>query len=138
MSPSTTTPTAEAPRAPSIRGTLLTARVQVGDIVLVRVEEGVYRPLLVTVTGMVTVHDRATPTVEPHSREVFRISGTIFCEPDDHARPLFRGWTAGGTDPARVTGRPDRLLTLAYGEYLVEGPGVGQWMTRPTNLPARS
>lgn len=93
--------------------------VQVGDIVLVKVDEQVRRPLLVS-----AAHPDGS------------VSGSIFCEPEDHTRPAFRGWESG--DGARITGRPDRLLALGYGELLQPGSKLGQWIPRPTNLPARS
>ncbi|MGH7418838.1 MAG: hypothetical protein ACREKB_13790 [Candidatus Rokuibacteriota bacterium] len=107
-----------------------------GDLVLVLVDQGVRRPLLVTAAGMVHIHERATPTRAASGWDAFRVSGTLFCEPDDHTRPALRGWSAGGADPARIHGRPDRLLPLAYGECLAEGSEIGQWITRPRHLPS--
>jgi len=131
MSSSTTTPTAEAPQGPSTEGRRATEtrragirdvpQVAVGDIVLVLIDQGVRRPLLVTAVS-----------------SSGRVSGTICCEPEDHTRPAFRGWAPGGDDPARISGRPDRLLPLAYGDGLAEGAQVGQWIPRPTRLPGRS
>lgn len=151
MSLTSTTPTAAAPRAPSTDGRRagtsplegragqvrrVPSGVEVGDLVLVRIDEGIRRPLLVTAVATLDIPERSTPTVAEASSPSFRVSGTIFCEPEDHTRPAFRGWAAGGADPARITGRPDRLLPLGYGEHLVEGVGVGQWIRRPLRLPS--
>lgn len=133
MESSTTTPTVVARPAPSTSFPRTPPNVRVGDVVLVTLEAGVRRPMLVTSTQVVPLYDRFTPTPDNdptssrHTRVGFRVSGTIFCEPDDHTRPAFRGWTAGGADPARLHGRPDRLLPLGYGELLACGDAVGQW-----------
>lgn len=140
-----TTPTAAAPRVPSTKGEPGTRtaappvppitpppQVRVGDLVLVLVDVGIWRPLLVAQAGVVEIQARVTPTADPtlQSRQELRVSGTLFCEPEDHTRPALRGWSAGGADPARISGRPDRLLPLAYGEALAEGSGLGQWRRR--------
>lgn len=66
-----------------------------------------------------------------------RVSGSIFCEPDDHTTPAFRNGIGSHGDPARIHGRPERTWPVAYGEYLKEGVGIGEWQPRPTNLPAK-
>ena len=82
---------------------------QIGDIVLVKVDEQIRRPLLVTsvVRGLV--------------------SGTIFCEPGDQSLSAFRG-------QAEIQMRADRQF--AYGAGLPTGMHIGQWVLRPTNSPA--
>lgn len=145
MSLTSTTPTAgdrpapstEQPAAPRPAGTTplrvqggqITTQPRVGDIVLIRVDEaGTLRPMIISRAEVVDLHVRTTPTTPPEAgtREL-RLCGTIFAEPDDHTRTAFRGWAAGGADPARITGRPDRLMALGYGEWLASGSGVGQW-----------
>lgn len=121
-----TTPTVAAPPARSTK----TRRVELGEIVLVTLEEGIQRPLLVSAAGPVRIFTRVTPGAGDEGRVEFRVSGTLFCEPDDHTRPALRGWSAGGADPARIHGRPDRLLPIAFGESLAEGAGIGQWTRR--------
>lgn len=148
MAATSTTPTAAVPRelstkvrvpvpaVPSPAQTVrLTSLPRIGEMLLLTVDQGVVRPFLVTAAGPIRIHERATPTPEDHAREEFRVSGTIFCEPDDHTRPALRGWSGGGTDPARITGHPDRLLPLAYGEHLAEGSGIGQWVARSERGP---
>lgn len=113
---STTTPIPEDRAAPSTRDR---PWVQPGDTVLVRVDEGTYRPLIVA-----EVHpDRS-------------VSGPICCTADDHTRPAFRGWQS--KNGARIHGRPDRLLPMGYGEMLHPGSKLGEWISRPTNSPSGS
>lgn len=108
MASSTSTPTPEGRAAPS---TSPAGLVQIGDVVLVRVDLQQFRPLLIA-----EVHPDGS------------VSGAIICNADDHTRPAFRGWESG--DGARIHGRPDRLLPLAFGELLHEGPALGQWRRR--------
>jgi len=103
--------------------------VQIGDIVLVRVDEGQRRPMIVTFAGQVNTG--------PEKRE-FRLSGTVFCEPTDYAGPIFGGKFDRAQDPARFHGRPSKTCPVAYGECLAEGSGMGQWITRPTNTGSGS
>jgi hypothetical protein len=112
---------------PVIRGPgtgVLTYRVEVGDIVLLKLDEHIRRPLLVTQVGQVNI---ASP-MQPEKLEI-RVSGTIFCAPDDHTSLAVRTLGQGSHDPARIIGRPDRLLPLCYAEYVSEGVGIGQWIT---------
>jgi hypothetical protein len=83
----------------------------VGHVVLVRIDDLLWRPMIV-----VAVHPDGS------------LTGTIFCDAGDHTRPAFRGWES--RDGARITGRPDRLLPLGYGELLHFGEGLGQWIPR--------
>lgn len=106
--------------------------MEVGDTVLVKLDDQTRRPLIVTRVGLVNV----APPMQPERLEP-RVSGLICCEPDDHTSMAVRTLGQGSTDPARITGRPDRLLPLCYGEYLREGSGIGEWTTRPTRLPAK-
>lgn len=116
MTPSsTTTPMAAPSGAPSTSG----SRVEIGDTVLVKLDESIRRPLIVTQV------------------KAGRVCGTLFCEPDDHTTSGIRTVGQTGTDPARIVGRPDRHATAVYAEFLSEGMGLGQWITRPTHLPAR-
>ena len=113
-------------KAPPPRGS---GRPAIGDIVLVRLDADCVRPLIVSEAGIVACGPSSAPVEE------FRINGTICCEPSDHTTPAFR--TLGSTtDPMRIHGRPERTLSVAYGEYLREGRGIGEWQTRPTNLSA--
>ncbi len=127
---STMTPPAAASATPS---TKLAARAQIGETVLVLLAPGVRRPLLVTGLGVVEVG-----RLHEVRREV-RISGTLFCEPEDHLQTLIRAGSHGvAGDPAQFHGRPDRHQPFVYAEHLKEGPGIGEWQPRPTGLPARS
>lgn len=144
MSTPTTTPTAGAAPAPSTRPAgqtplhaqegKIAPRVRIGDTVLVHIDVNLQRPLIVSQAAMVAIPARINVTAgeDPTAplKTEFRVSGTIFAEPEDHTRPGFRGWAAGGADPARISGRPDRLLPLGYGECLAFGTAVGQWTTR--------
>ena len=109
---SSTTPTAEAPAAPS---TELPAAppITVGDMVLVWVDLTLVRPMIVT-------------SLQAQGR----ISGTLFCEPDDHTRPVFRGAIDRRNDPARIEGRPSANYPVGYGKSLQEGTGLGNWSRR--------
>lgn len=133
MTPSgSTTP---SPAAAPARSTEAPPTARIGDTVLVRMDtEGNDRPLLVTWVGMVPIYDRATPTVDNPTakaiRNEMRLSGVLFCEPDDHTRPLLRGAYDRPHDPARIQGRPDRQFPFLYAEFLSYGHGPGQWRTR--------
>lgn len=107
------------------------SQVLIGDLVLVKLDEHIRRPLLVSSVHQINV---APPMQE--ARLETRISGTLFCEPEDHSTPAIRSLGQGTPDPARITGRPDRHQTGCYAEHLKEGMGLGEWVTRPTNLPA--
>jgi hypothetical protein len=110
MSTGTTTPPAAARPG---RSTNTQRPVVVGDLLLVAIDQGgTVRPLLVTTVAA------ETPNTEQ------AVNGTIFCEPEDHTTPLFRGWSRGAS---RVSGHPDRLLALGYGEALLPGTGLGDW-----------
>lgn len=133
MSTGTTTPPAGAGAGPSTtRREGVT--VEPGDVVLVLLEPGIRRPLMIAKVGMVDVHDGMISTKV--IGQAFRVSGTLFCEPDDHTTLLFRTKWSDNGDPARVTGRPDRLMPLCYVENLGHGLGIGQWIPRPTKLPS--
>ena len=133
MSTGTTTPQGGPGVAPSttkLAGRREGVTVQEGDIVLVLVEPGTHRPMLVVKQGLVDVYDGQISTKV--IGQSYRVSGTLFCEPEDHASMLFRAqWVPNG-DPARVTGRPDRLMPNCYAESLGWGHGIGQWIPRPT------
>jgi hypothetical protein len=94
-------------------------RPQIGDVLLVLVDIDILRPLTVTATGQASVQEGAPP--QPV------VNGVITCEPEDHTRPALRGWSAG---LSRITGRPDRQSPFAYGEFLTQGTGWGQWRFR--------
>jgi hypothetical protein len=107
--------------------------VAVGDIVLVLIEPGIRRPLLVTHEGVQAVYDgQFSATI---IRQDYRVSGSLFCEPEDRSALLFRARWAPNGDPARVGQPPDRLMPLSYCEHLGPGTGIGQWIPRPTRLP---
>lgn len=89
----------------------------VGEVVLVTVDLGVRRPLIVSALQTMGTTDR--------------VSGTLCCEPDDYARPIFRGALDRQADPARIEGRPSRTCPVAYGHLLTPGTAVGQWEYRP-------
>lgn len=114
-----------APRAVS--------RPQVGEVVLVKIDDTQRRPMLVTRAALTEIFAK---TADREATQEFRLSGTIFCEPEDHTAPAFRGAVDKLNDPAKIWGRPDRMLPLGYAEYLGEGGGVGQWIPRALNLPA--
>ena len=107
---STTIPIPAAPGGPS---TDQPPAVQVGDMVLVWVDLTLVRPMIVT-------------SLQPEKR----ISGTLFCEPDDHTRPVFRGAIDRRNDPARIEGRPSANYPVGYGKSLQEGTGLGNWSRR--------
>lgn len=97
---------------------------------LVLLDPGVRRPMIISAAGLVTIHARQTPTADQRSWEEFRVSGTIFCEPEDHNTTAVR--TLGSLqDPARIHGRPDRYHPMVYGESLAPGTGIGQWIPKP-------
>jgi hypothetical protein len=126
----------------TVEGGQITRAVALGEIVLVKLDETIRRPMIVSSVLTVPIYDRINATVEnPRAEPVrheLRISGTIFCEPEDHTLPGLRGTIETVHDPGRIHGRPDRYHTIVYGEALKPGPGIGEWVTRPSILPARS
>lgn len=105
---------------------------QIGDTVLVRMDPtGIERPLLITWAGMVPIYDRLTPTVDnplnDPIKQQFRVSGVLFCEPDDHRLDIFRGALDRPHEPAKIATRPDRLFPMCYAESLLAGGRVGDW-----------
>jgi hypothetical protein len=109
---------------PAVAPPLTSPRPQVGDLVFVQLDPGVFRPLLITATPTITLVIDGTPQTQ------FRISGTLFCEPEDHSTSAIRTLGTGTRDPARFHGRPERLTPCIYAEALAEGPGLGQWQGR--------
>lgn len=97
----------------------------VGETVLVTVDANAVRPMIVSSLTRVQIGLAKDAPME------LRVSGTIFADPGDHNTPAFRGWSMSTADPARIHGRPDRLLTVGYGEHLAYGLGIGQWSFRP-------
>jgi len=87
--------------------------VKVGDMVLVWVDLVFVCPMIVT-------------SLQAQGR----ISGTLFCEPDDHSRPVFRGAIDRRNDPARIEGRPSANYPVGYGKSLQEGTSLGNWSRR--------
>lgn len=116
-----TTPTAGDRLAPStepVPAALPAAPLPVpvgraGDTVLVRLDQFVWRPLLVT-----TVAEQAGRVC---------LSGMLVVEPGDYLWEAFRGGRFDGRIHSR---RIDGLVFLAYGEQLTEGDGIGQWRRR--------
>lgn len=105
---------------------------KIGDTVLVRMDPtGIERPLLITWAGMVPIYDRLTPTVDnplnDPIKQQFRVSGVLFCEPDDHRLDIFRGALDRPHEPAKIATRPDRLFPMCYAESLAPGSRVGDW-----------
>lgn len=121
MNSSTTTPT---PVERPVRST----SPALGDIVLVRLDQGIRRPLVVSAVAEVELFDSELDRTA--ARREVRVSGTLHCEPEDHTTPAFRGTFDQLKDPARIFGRPDRHLPVAYGSALAEGDGIGQWRRR--------
>lgn len=103
----------------------------VGDILLVRVDQTVLRPLIVASVDRVPVFERQNPTVDNPTnapmRMEWRVSGLIIAMPEDHQSPAFRGAIDKVGDPARITGRPDRSYPFGSAEYLAPGHEIGQW-----------
>lgn len=135
MAASTMTPTPAATAGPSTEGLAagpaLARTPQIGEVVLVTVDAGprIRRPLMITRVDVHTVEqiqDGAKVLVT-----TARVSGTLFCEPDDYARNFLRGAYDRAGDPARVEGRPSKVNPVAYGYKLGPGTGVGQWEFRP-------
>jgi hypothetical protein len=102
--------------------------VDIGDTVLVQIDADVRRPMILTKVGLVEIFTRPSDT---QSRTEFRVSGILFCEPDDHTCAAFRGGIDRVGDPAAISGRPDRVLPVGYGEALSYGTELGQWIPRP-------
>lgn len=107
-SSSSSTPTPADTPVPSTEPTTLP---QVGDTVLVLIEPGMLRPLLVAEVD-----------------STGRVSGLLACVDDDHECTAFRGWESG--DGAEITGRPHRHTPWAYGHRLHPGQDIGQWRHR--------
>lgn len=122
MSTSTTTPPAAGMAGPS---TSLPAapRLKVGDIALVALDATVSRPLLISAVAQVQI----LPTVfAPEGPREWRVSGVLFCQPEDHSTLALRGASDRAGDPARFHGRPDRLTPYVYAECLRLGTGLGE------------
>lgn len=112
MSSGSMTPTAGGTAGPSTKGlapSLSAPVMRSGDIVLLQIDPGVFRPLIV-----VTAADGL-------------ISGTICCDPSDHAAGAFRKQYERHDSPTVFSGRPDRLLPLGFVECASYGPHPGQW-----------
>lgn len=107
MTPSSsiTTPTPGASVAPSTK-----PGVQVGDVVLVRLDPETWRPLLVA-----CVHPDGS------------VSGGLTCADGDHERVGLRGWERGD---AQIQGRPSWHVPIAYGRHLLPGERIGEWRPR--------
>lgn len=130
----TTTPTAAPTAAPSTEAASPTAPalpqppVKLGDIVLVRLDANVLRPLIVSSV------DRYTPPVatgEAPKPAQWRVSGLICCCPEDHTTPGLRGNLGRDHhDPMRIHGQPGRYQPYAFGEMLQGGRGIGQWVVK--------
>lgn len=89
--------------------------VEVGDILLVKVDEDLRRPMLVTLRWA----DGSA-------------SGTLFCEPDDYSCPVFRGWSRAD---ARISMAVRSTVLLGYGVKLRPGLELGEWIPKPRHLP---
>jgi hypothetical protein len=90
--------------------------VRIGDVVLVQIDRGKQRPLIVT--SHFSVNER-----------VF-VSGQILVEPGDYSCDGFRypiPFPVGRILSRRIDG----LVFLAFGEQLTEGDAIGQWTRRP-------
>ena len=118
---STTTRTREGAEEHSTEEPLLTGppsaphgrplEVWVGDTVLVRIDQGISRPLIVA-----EIHPDGS------------VSGALICADGDHERPALRGWE--GEAGAQIQGRPSWHAPVAYGRMLHPGSGLGQWLPR--------
>ena len=133
MTATSTPPTIEPSAGPSTEAAAVAKAgqqiaVALGAIVLVCLGQGIQRPMIVSGRELYRKDDRSDPEL--------RLNGSIFCEPEDHTTPAFRE-LATKQDPARIHGHPQRTFPVAYGEWLRRGSGIGEWMTRPTNLPAK-
>ena len=102
MPTSSTIPTPVATRARSTN-----ALPGVGEIVLVSLDHGIPRPLIVTSVG---------------SRG--RVSGVICGEPEDGSLSIFRD---GVQPPALISGVPSRLQPTVCAQHLPQGHGIGEW-----------
>lgn len=112
MKPSgSTTLTAGAKPAPS---TELPAAPLPGETVLVRLDQHVWRPLIITT---VTLMDGGGVT----------LNGMLVVEPEDYLWAAFRGARFAGRIHSR---RIDGLVFLAYAELLAEGDAIGEWKRR--------
>lgn len=100
-----TTPTREAAQAPSTSP----PAVGLGEIVLVKLDQDLYRPMVVTGLGAV----------------LGELSGQIFVEPDDHTAEVFRR-----LDRTIWGHRLDAWTFLAYASGLRPGFAIGQWRSR--------
>ena len=136
MNSATTTPTAGPLAGPSTKAAApspvakpaMGAGPAIGEIVLVKLAPNVLRPMIVSGRELWRKDDHTDPEL--------RLSGTICCEPEDHTCPAFRQ-SPSGADPARFHGRPERIHPTAYAEGLGRGLEIGQWITRPSNLPGK-
>lgn len=98
------------------------APVAVGEIVLVQMDKGVWRPLLVCQIDNIVTADAV----------VVRLSGPIFCLPGDLTLPAFRGGLDRTATKATILGNPG-LVPTCVGTALEAGDGIGHW--RRKDLP---
>lgn len=112
--------TPEAGKTPSTRPA---APPRIGMQVRVRLDVNVWRPLIISALPLVPIGSAMDK--DPQLEQ--RVNGTIFCEPEDHTTLALRTLGEGTRDPARIFGRPERTLPLAYVENLARGEGIGQW-----------
>ena len=126
MSNGSTTPTAEDTGGRSTKGLQVRGIVpsgtyapgeafpiiptpQVGDTVLLQIDAGVWRPLIVVRTDQGLV------------------SGVVLCDPGDHTAPAFRQAYARVNSPTTISGRPNRSCPVGYADLVAYGMEPGQW-----------
>lgn len=113
-----TTPPAAATPTPSTRPAAHepAAPVAVGEIVLVQMDKGVWRPMLVCHREEIVTADAV----------VVRLAGPIFCLPGDLTLPAFRGGLDRTATKATILGNPG-LVPTCVGSGLEAGDGIGHW-----------
>ena len=109
-----TTLTAEDREAPF---TKIVPTPKVGDMVLVQIDAGVFRPLTVV------------QVVQPGVGSP-RVSGVIHCDPHDHTAAAFRHVYEIRLDVGFFSGRPSMQCPLGYGYDLRFGDQPGEWQPR--------
>lgn len=87
--------------------------VRLGQTVVVRLDEDLWRPMLIT-----------SGTMDGEQR--LRLSGSIHCQPEDRTSVGCRGWASG---ISRIVGDLGPTNLLMQGVDLLPGGGIGQWQT---------
>lgn len=138
------TGTTEPPAGLSTEQPPAAAETQVvapGDVVLVRLDQDIYRPLTVAWIGLMDIRYRGSQAEGIwKTREELRVSGTLHCVPGDRSAQAFRDLWVGVNpqlqlvqDPAQFHTAPDARTPCVLAEHLALAGAdwaIGTWRPR--------